>query len=245
MGEAALGIIGAVTYRAVFFDAGETLLSPHPSFPELLVTVLKAEGHDVGVEAVTRVIEPVSERFLRAAERRELWSSSPERSRRFWRDIYSILLGELGIPVTDELFERLYTTFTSVENYKLFPDVEPALAELHAEGLTLGVISNFEEWLERLLGALDMTRYFDVRVISGAVGYEKPDPEIFLLALARAGVEPQESIYVGDNPYFDIEPATALGMHAVLLDRRGRHPQHRGPRLRSLQELPTLVKVAA
>jgi putative hydrolase of the HAD superfamily len=245
VGEAALDIIGAVTYRAVFFDAGETLLSPHPSFPELLVGVLNAEGHAVSHEDITRVVKPVTDRFLRAAEQRELWSSSPERSRRFWRDIYSILLGELGIPITDELFERLYATFTTVENYRLFPDVEPTLAELHDEGLTLGVISNFEEWLERLLGALNVTRYFAVRVISGAVGYEKPDPEIFRLALKEAGVRAGESAYVGDNPYFDIEPAAALGMHAILLDRRHRYEDHAGPRIGSLAELPALLKVAA
>ena len=72
-----------------------------------------------------------------------------------------------------------------------------------------------------------------------------PDPEIFRLALKEANVEAAESIYVGDNPYFDIEPAAALGMHAVLLDRRHRHEDHVGLRIGSLAELPALVKVAA
>ena len=108
------------------------------------------------------IVKPVSDRFLRAARERELWSLSSERSKRFWKDIYGILLGELGIELTDDLFDRLYSTFTTIENYKLFPDVEPTLEELHVARLTLGVISNFEEWLERLLGALNVTRFFDV-----------------------------------------------------------------------------------
>jgi putative hydrolase of the HAD superfamily len=243
--SAPVDIIAAVTYRAVFFDAGETLLSAHPSFPELLSTVLQEEGHAVDPQDVRGIVKPVTQRFLRAAEDRELWSLSSERSRRFWRDIYSILLAELGIPFSEDLFERLYSTFTTLENYKLFPDVEPTLEELHAAGMKLGVISNFEEWLERLLGALNVTRFFDVRVISGAVGYEKPDPRIFRIALARAGVEPSESVYIGDNPYFDIEPAASIGMHAVLLDRRRRHEGHQGPRISSLAELPGLLQVAA
>ena len=234
-----------MTYRAVFFDAGETLLSAQPSFPELLSTVLRQEGHDVGPEDVRGIVKPVSDRFLRAAQERELWSLSSQRSRRFWKDVYAILLGELGIELTDDLFDRLYTTFTTIENYKLFPDVEPTLEELHASGMKLGVISNFEEWLERLLGALNVTRFFDVRVISGAVGYEKPDPQIFRIALERAKVQPNESAYIGDNPYFDVDPATSIGMHAILLDRRGRHLDHPGPRISSLAELPGLLQVAA
>ena len=48
------------------------------------------------------------------------------------------------------------------------------------------------------------------------------------LALARSGVPAAESAYVGDSPVFDTEPAEALGMRGVLIDRRGRHPRYRG-----------------
>ena len=88
-----------------------------------------------------------------------------------------------------------------------------------------------------------MTRFFDVRVISGVEGVEKPDPRIFRLALDRTGVEPREAAYVGDSVSFDVEPAASLGMLAILIDRRGRFPDHRGPRITSLDELPPLVGV--
>jgi putative hydrolase of the HAD superfamily len=76
-------------------------------------------------------------------------------------------------------------------------------------------------------------------------GVEKPDPAIFRLALDRMGVEPAEAVYVGDSVQFDVEPATALGMVGVLLDRRHRHPDHHGIRLTSLDELPKLLEPAA
>ena len=126
-------------------------------------------------------------------------------------------------------------------NYRLFPDVRATLSRLDEAGLTLGLVSNFEEWLERLLEQLDVTRFFDIRVISGVEGIEKPDPRIFRIALDRAGVEPAESVYVGDNPEFDTEPAEAVGMLGVLLDRRGRFPDHRGTRITTLDELPPLL----
>lgn len=234
-----------MAYRAVFFDAGETLLSAHPSFPELLARVLSDEGHAVTADDVRREVNGVSERFLRAARERELWSTSREASRRFWADVYRILLGRLGVEYTEEIADVLYRTFTTLENYRLFPDAEPTLRALRSRGLVVGVISNFEEWLERLLEALGVIAYFGVRVISGVEGVEKPDPRIFELALERAGVPATEAVYVGDNPFFDVEPAASIGIHAILLDRRERHPDHAGPRIASLAELPAIVRAAA
>jgi len=81
----------------VFFDAGETLVHPHPSFPELLTKVLNEEGHDVDADFVRERLWVVSERFLKASQESELWSTSAERSRAFWSSIYETFLGELGI----------------------------------------------------------------------------------------------------------------------------------------------------
>ncbi|HXJ64014.1 MAG TPA: HAD-IA family hydrolase, partial [Actinomycetota bacterium] len=107
--------------------------------------------------------------------------------------------------------------------------------------LELGLVSNFEEWLEQLLEHLDVTRFFDVRVISGVEGMEKPDPAIFRLALERMGVAAADAAYVGDNVLYDVEPAEALGMTGVLLDRRGRHEDFGGVRIASLDALPGVL----
>jgi len=230
-----------VKYRAAFFDAGETLLHPHPSFPELFVQVMATEGHPIDMDELREKLHLLSDRFAEAARANDLWSTSPERSRQFWRGIYEVLLAELGLPATDELAERLYREFTDLANYRLFEDVLPVLEKLTAAGLVLGVISNFEEWLERLLEGLEVSHFFDVRVISGVEGMEKPDPRIFRLALDRTGVAPEEAVYVGDNPLFDIEPARAVGMQPVLLDRRNRFPDAPRPRITSLDELPAVL----
>ena len=108
----------------------------------------------------------------------------------------------------------------------------------------LGVVSNFEEWLERLLEELGVRRYFQVSVISGVEGFEKPDPRIFQLAMARADVTPERSVYVGDNPEFDVDPALALGMFAVRIGRRARFLDSPGPRISAMDQLPALVGVS-
>jgi len=230
-----------VRFDAVFFDAGETLVHPHPTFPDLFARILVREGHDVDAETIRDRISVVSDRFAKAARENELWTTAPEKSRAFWHDVYSIFFEHLGISNAGGLIDVVYGEFTDLANYALFEDVVPVLEKLHGAGLALGVVSNFEEWLERLLEQLGVRPYFDVRVISGVEGLEKPDPAIFRLAMDRAGVSPERSVYVGDNPEFDVEPALALGMLPVLIDRRDRYPDWTSMRIRSLDELPAVI----
>lgn len=231
----------AVSYAAVFFDAGETLVHPHPTFPDLFATILQREGHDVAVATIEDRIHVVSERFKQAADTNELWTTTPERSQRFWHEVYDIFLRGLGIEDGNGLVDRLYAEFTDLANYRLFDDVPPVLERLRDAGLELGVVSNFEAWLEQLLEELGVIEYFGVRVISGVEGIEKPDPRIFRLAMDRAGVGAEGSVYVGDNPEFDVAPAAAVGMFPVLIDRRERFPDAEGTRITSMAELPGVL----
>jgi putative hydrolase of the HAD superfamily len=235
--------------RAVFFDAGETLLYPHPSFAEVFAEVLREEGHRVDPATVQEVVSAYSQRFtdsLLTGEGR-LWSTSSERSRKMWRGVYDTFLTEVGAPRSehDHLFERLYARFTDLATYRLHPDALPVLDRLRKTDLTVGLISNFEEGLERLLDALEVAHYFDVTVISGVEGVEKPDPEIFRIALERAGVRPEEAVYVGDHPFFEVDPAREVGLRPVLVDRRGRHPDADAIRITSLEDLPAAVGIDA
>lgn len=233
--------MNAVTTAAVFFDAGETLVHPHPTFPDLFAAILQREGHAVPAETIRDRIHVVFDRFKRAADEEELWTTTLEKSRAFWHDVYAIFLRDLGIDGGDGLIDRVYEAFTDRANYRLFDDVRPALDRLRDAGLELGVVSNFEAWLEQLLEELGVIGYFRVRVISGAEGIEKPDPRIFRLAMDRAGVRPEESVYVGDNPEFDVDPAAAVGMLPVLIDRRDRFPDAPGLRITSMEELPGVL----
>ena len=223
-------------YAAVFFDAGETLVHPHPTFPDLFAEILRREGHDVSAETVRERGHVVFDRFREAAEANELWTTSPERSRRFWHDVYGIFLRELGIPDANGLIDVVYGEFTDLANYRLFDDVTPVLDRLRDAGLVLGVVSNFEEWLERLLEELGVRGYFQVSVVSGVEGFEKPDPRIFRLAMTRAGVTPGAFGLRGRQPGVRHRPG-ARGRHVPGADRpartvlrRARRAHHRdGP----------------
>ena len=231
-----------VRFRAVFFDVGETLVHVDPSFVELFVTVLAGAGHERSEGDVREASAHVYARFSEAARDGSMWTTSPERSREFWTSVYDRMLEELRVPDGDGLTSTLYREFTRLENYVLFDDVRPTIDSLRADGLHLGIVSNFEAWLEEWFGIHDLVETFPVRVISGIEGIEKPDRRIFRLALERAGVEAAESAYVGDNPEFDVDPPAALGMFPVLIDRRDRFPGHAGTRIRDLRDLPAILE---
>jgi putative hydrolase of the HAD superfamily len=228
----------------VLFDAGETLVHPAPSFPELFARIVHEAGHDRDPDQVVAASATVRRRFSEAASDGLLWTLTAESSRTFWLGVYEQMLRSLDLPSTDGLRDTLYEGFTDLGNYALFDDVPETLDVLAASGVMLGIVSNFEAWLDDLLAALGVRERFPVRVISGLDGIEKPDRRIYELALARAGVAAGETAFVGDNPEFDIDPPGALGMFPVLIDRRGHHPQHIGTRITDLWALPDVLEAA-
>lgn len=232
-------------FRAVFFDVGETLVHVDPSFADLFGKVLAGAGHARSHEDVLDASAHVYTRFSEAARDELRWTTSPARSREFWASVYERMLDALGVPDDDGLASTLHREFTRLENYALFDDVRPTLDVLRGAGLVLGIVSNFEAWLEEWFGVHDLVETFPVRVISGIEGIEKPDERIYRRALERAGVEAEESAYVGDNPEFDVDPPAALGMFPVLVDRRNRFPDHTGARVTDLRDLPAALGVAA
>jgi putative hydrolase of the HAD superfamily len=222
----------------VFFDVGETLVHPSPSFPELFARILRVADHARDPDAVVAASAAVRRRFSEAARGGDRWTLTADASRTFWLGVYDQMLEELEVTPADGLPETLYDGFTDLGNYELFDDVTAALDELDGlAGVVPGIVSNFEAWLDDLLRALGVRDRFPVRVISGLEGVEKPDPRIYRLALDRAGVEPANAAFVGDHPEFDVDPPAALGMFPVLIDRRDRYPEHDGVRITDLADL--------
>jgi len=82
----------------------------------------------------------------------------------------------------------------------------------------LGVVSNFYGNLENVLKELSMYEFFDVIIDSFDVGIEKPNPQIFQLALDRIKTTPDETIVIGDSYDRDICPAKKIGCTTIWLD---------------------------
>ena len=86
--------------------------------------------------------------------------------------------------------------------------------------------------------------FFEFVLDSEVVGVEKPDPEIFLAATRRLGLEPASCVYVGDLYPVDYLGAIGAGMDAVLLDPLDLH-DGRAPAVRTLAELVSWLETRA
>ena len=156
--------------------------------------------------------------------------------RRWWDGLVRDVVTRAGM--TDVLsggtFERFFAAvfdhFTTAAAWELYPDVLPALARLRARGSVLGLITNYDTRVFRVLDALDLTAQFSAVVIPAHVGAAKPDRAIFAHALGELGAEAADAIHVGDDIDDDYRGATAAGLRAVLLDRHGRYRGEEGAR---------------
>lgn len=126
--------------------------------------------------------------------------------------------------------------------FRLYADVLPALDRLRSTGTRIGMITNGAAAVQRgKLDAVGLLDAFDPLVISSEAGVRKPDAAIFEHALVLAGAVADETWFVGDNLWHDVQAAKDSGLRAAWIDRAGRPLDPAWPRpdrvLRSLSEL--------
>jgi len=92
------------------------------------------------------------------------------------------------------------------------------LDAVRALGLRAAVVSNSDGRAEQTLADCGVRDGLEFVVDSHRVGFEKPNPRIFTIALQRMNVRPERALYVGDIVCVDVRGARAAGMEIVLID---------------------------
>lgn len=101
----------------------------------------------------------------------------------------------------------------------------------------IGVVSNSDGSVTESLRRAGFGGLFEFVIDSHEVGVAKPDPVIFLAALERLRLRPEEVWYVGDSLFHDVEGANRAGLaRAVLVDPLDLAPEH-PHRIASVAEL--------
>lgn len=223
---------------AVFFDVGNTLLYPYPSVSEVVRQVLAEEGHVHDLTAIDSLM-PLVDAFYEDRYREDdtFWTSEDETSA-VWVGMYSLLCRKLDLAIDAERVAfRVYEQFGDASRWRAYDDVRPAFERLSARGVGIGLISNWDGRLARLMEGLGLCDLVGTVVSSAEVGLHKPDPRIFELACARLGVAPERAAHVGDHEYADVLGARAVGMRPVLIDRHGGPCPEHEPFIRTLDDL--------
>ena len=219
--------------RAVLFDAAETLFTTRGSVGEIYGAIAR----EYGSKAEPRAIQAAFVRNFSGAG-----PISVDNQKLWWKDIVRRVFTEAGaVENFDSFFDQVYDTFRDSQGWVLFPETRTVLSELKTQGYKLGVISNFDTRIYSVMESLAILHFFDAVTTSSETGYCKPDREIFRAAVQALGTPPSETLIVGDNIRDDVEAGIRAGLHAVLIDRSGRHLSSPIQRISSLKELIPLL----
>ena len=97
---------------------------------------------------------------------------------------------------------------------------KPALEKLYAK-YPMVLVTNFYGNMHTVLAEFGLDHLFKDVIESSVVGVRKPDPEIFRLGVAALGLEPSQTVMIGDSPDKDILPAQSIGCNTIQISRNG------------------------
>ncbi len=228
-----------MSIRLITFDLDDTLWSVKPVIIAA-DTTLRAwlAEHAMRLEALTA--ERLQE--LRA----EVVQLQPHLDRQVSELRYQVLRRALlqsgYAPIeAQEIAEQAFQVFLAArQNVELFGDVLPTLEQLRREYM-LGALSNGNADVRRV----GLGEYFSFALNADMLGVAKPEPQVFLTALARAQVPAAQSVHIGDHPQDDVFGAQQVGMRTVWFNpERSIWTGEREPdaQISQISQLPDVLK---
>ena len=225
----------------ITFDFTGTLFEPRSTvgkiYRQVLCTEAARESTACGEAADSLSVAALDAAFrsayAAAAEAHPCFGAGSLSSEVWWRGVVeSTIVGAAGPDVFPALasalplaFDELFgSTFVSAQGWRPLPSAVESLQALSAWRAAqpaarrpcVGVISNWDERLPRLLDELEVASHFDFVLTSREVGVEKPAPLIFDRARELAGVSADaRAVHIGDSVGNDVAGAAAVGWEAI------------------------------
>ena len=207
--------------KAVFFDFAGTLFDDR-ALRDAHLGQLRFVAGAAGIEA--------TDAELRAAYRRGMGTAyRAVAARRSYshRDLFGAafaatavtLGGAIDQATADQAVDRQYRA--TIDGAELRPGCLDALGALRRASIHVQVVSNIDdEQFQPMLDRLGLRTALDAWTSSDEAGSCKPDAAIFHLALAKADVDPDQVLFVGDSVHHDVVGPAALGMRTAWLAPR-------------------------
>ncbi|MEJ8572900.1 HAD family phosphatase [Microbaculum marinum] len=180
--------------QAVVFDVGNVLLDWDPAY--LFDTLIStAEERDWFLTHVATLG----------------WHSMQDRGRSCAEGVADLTR---RFPGSARLIEAYYERWLDTIGGTIEGSVE-IMSRLRAAGVPVHTITNFSaELWPMTVEAYPFLADFDIAVVSGEVGYIKPDPRIFDVLLSRSGMSAASMVFIDDRAD-NVEAAAQLGFHAL------------------------------
>lgn len=234
-------------WRCVLFDLGDTLVDNHPldeaaarraiarGFELWLRRRATREGDDFSPDERARLAGVDGDRLVQAAreglaEAAQLqWPAGREgSSQAVFARVRAELAAASGLVASPAELEEVYLK-ASQARQRALPGAVELLRSLKAAGVRTGAVSNCifsREPMEAHLRSQGLAQWLDRVVYTSEVGWRKPRPEPFWVALGALGAAAGEAVFVGDNLAVDMVGATGAGLAGLWL--WGRHAELRG-----------------
>jgi 2-haloacid dehalogenase len=148
-----------------------------------------------------------------------------EEPARSYRDVLTVTLARLaesaGLPLPAEAHDALAQ---SLPSWQPFPEVGAALEDARARGWKLAILSNTDrDYIDASLEQIGVP--FDLSIVASEIGSYKPAHRHWETFFERTGADRAEHVHVGASLFHDIEPARALGLRTVWINRLGEEPE--------------------
>jgi putative hydrolase of the HAD superfamily len=222
----------------VLFDAVGTLIRPDPPVAAAYEAAGRRHGSVLArdeIDARFRRSFAVQEQVDDAAHG---YRTDEARERSRWRRIVAEVFADVsaGDEPGERLFAELWDHFARPDSWRLFDDAAATVRRLSAAGIVVGVASNFDARLPRVIAALLPEIPGELVFASSMVGWKKPSPRFFRACESKLGRTAGEMTLIGDDLVNDFEAAAAAGWRSVLVDRDGERSAD-GTRISNLERL--------
>ena len=209
--------------KVIYLDAFGTLFGVKGSVGEIYSNLALGVGVSTNAQAVNRAFY----QSFAAAERMAFPGVEPDAipalEYRWWKDVVSETFDRVGalekFSDFDQFYGDLYGYFETPAPWRVYPDTLPSLTRWQSMNIELGIISNFDSRLHRVLDVLGLSAYFQTVTLSTEVGVAKPAAKIFQVALAKHNCAANQAWHIGDSEAEDYAGAKTVGMRAILVAR--------------------------
>jgi len=167
--------------KAVIFDMDGVIVDSEPELVKVEIEYMKDNGVKIVKEDIDEFVGTNSY---------YMWGQLKER--------YN--LNKSVEDLVRENREKYLSHIQNPKNVKAVPGVIKLIKALHENGIKMVVASSSPvSWIEKIIDTLDIRDYFQFLISGDYVENSKPDPDIFLFALDKLGVDNKEALVIEDS----------------------------------------------
>ncbi|MDO9334362.1 MAG: HAD family hydrolase [Dehalococcoidales bacterium] len=206
--------------KAILLDLDDTILVEEKAGDIAWERICELSARETGLysgKVFNGIVSDIRHRF---------WDD-PQKRATLVKDIYQArmtivrqALSELNCD-NKQLADSIVRRYTALkmEVTDFVPDAEATIKYLKSKGIKLAVLTNGEGKEQRArIDKFGLSNLIHACLIAGELGFGKPDPRVYQLALNKLNVKTDEAWMVGDRLESDILGAKRLGIFPIWFD---------------------------